>query len=406
MKPTPAVDLQAPTLEDLKQLLERCAAAPRACANVVLTSPESAGFADLKALPVELKSARRSAESELSRRGVEAAERERTLAPLHALEQRLEGNGADHPVLPPLPWTLVLVLGEEPRSWALASRDETCERPFVAVTRTPVALPVLRGLALERPFRVLALSVNRVALFEGDARGLQEVDAPGIPDSLTDALGEQIESPEDEQLHAGSRKAVGGQRPIRHGQGGAAAERRLDLERFHRVVREAVADHLRGREQRPLVLFATADHQGRLHDDGKLPGLVEGGVEGNPDGLAAGDVHRAVWPWLRERLRDEEQERGRRALEQARGSGELFVSEPSTLARRAVEGRVRRLWVAPGSELLATHLRESDGALEAGWPQENAIDQLAGLVLRRGGVVSVCDEAREHADGAAGLLHG
>src|SRR5690606_41088632 len=45
---------------------------------------------------------------------------------------------------------------------------------------------------LHAAYRVLAVSVNRVAHFEGGPEGLREAPLSGVPTSLSDALGDEL----------------------------------------------------------------------------------------------------------------------------------------------------------------------------------------------------------------------
>ncbi len=396
-----------PDAAALRALLDEAAREPRARVSLVLASPDASGFDELRRVPLELRAAAQRAEEDLARAGVEAAERGRMLAPLRALHEGLREGSPAPAALPPLPWTLALCLDARgARRWTFGTRLEAFERPLVAVSRRPRVLPLLEALSHERRYRALALSPRRVALFEGDASGARARAAPDVPGTLEAALGAQLEAPEGHQQHSAGRDASGDARAavVHHGQGGASAERSLDLERFHRAVAAAVAEHWRGAGT-PLVLFADAGSQGRFRKAHALEGLLAQGVEGNADELSPAQVHEAAWP-LVHALAQEQARSAEDDLERARGQAEACVEGVPELVRRALESRVERLWIAADAARPG-HVREDDGSLEEGWPGEDVLDELAGIVLRRGGAVHVLPRgSRPSRTGVAGLLHG
>lgn len=235
--------------------------------------------------------------------------------------------------------------------------------------------------AAQRPerYRVLVLSANRVALFEGDEDTLEPVAASGLPVDLEDALGGQLTEP-SLQFHSGGG---GGTDPIYHGQGGARRGRRVDLERFHHRVARALEDEI-GEDVVPLVLAADAQHRPSLEQAlSRDVGLLATTLEGNADHLTPSALHAATWPLVAPHAGD-----ARETLEQAREGRHAIVTHLSELVSQAVMGRIRRLWV-PEAGHIPGRVDPMRGSAAEAWGDDDLIDGLVAQVLRRGGDVEV-----------------
>jgi hypothetical protein len=320
---------------------------------------------------------RRTIAAALARLGELGAPPERVAAARSALAP-LEANDAA-----PAPWVRARAFcwdGEALHRFGLPF--EEAERVSVG---TSLALrPLVRAASRQRRYRVLALSAKRVALFEGDATGLAERAAEGLPASLEDALGPEFEK---ERLQFHSTGAHGG-RPVYHGLGGADRERSLDQERFQHVVARALV-RLLGGDDVPLVLAADQVHQAAIAKElGGALRLAREGVVGNPDHLGAHALHERAWPSVEALLRAE-QDAAQAEFERARNRGKVTIGFDDTFAA-AVAGRVRRLW-AP----LATRLpgRVDRAALRPAppWGDEDLGDELTALVLAQGGETRVVE---------------
>ena len=256
----------------------------------------------------------------------------------------------------------------------------------VAVGHGFVLRPLALALDFARTYHLLALSVNHVAFFEGDQRGLRPHPIPGLPSSLADALGTEL-TENQLQVHPG---ATGGSEIVFHGHGAAKDERSLDLERFHRVVQRALTDALKASHV-PLVLAADQSHQGELRAGLKLRQLLDIGLTGSPDHLSAEELHARAWPLIEDVVARERRDAAA-AFEAARNLGKATARLDETV-RAAVIGRVRRLWVvaeahAPGRIDVEAGRITADGAGD-----DDALEELAAIVLRHAGEVIVASEA-------------
>ena len=112
----------------------------------------------------------------------------------------------------------------------------------VVVAENFALRPLLAAVHHNRRHHVLALSTNRVALFEGDSLGLEPILAQGVPASLEDALGSELSGKE---LRVATTQGGAGT-PKYYSHDSGRDERKLDLERFHLKLARAIEAALAG----------------------------------------------------------------------------------------------------------------------------------------------------------------
>ncbi|HKK52154.1 MAG TPA: hypothetical protein VKA74_11230 [Myxococcota bacterium] len=254
------------------------------------------------------------------------------------------------------------------------------EEASVAVA--PVLRPVAKEARLASRYRVLVLSGKRIELYVGDAEGLEKVRDTKLPSSLDDALGAD-RTEERLQFHS-----TGGQgnMPLFHGQGGASQEREVDLERLHQRVARALEDEIES-EPLPLVLASDPRHRPGLRDALQRDiGLLPEGIEGSPDPLSVGDLHRMGWPIVaRHRPRPREELDRVRDREDGR-----LVSQVSDLVHYAVMGMIGHLWV-PERGRIEGRLDLDTASVAPAQGDDDLIEHLIACVIRRGGEVGVLE---------------
>ena len=332
-----------------------------------------------------LADASREVEARLGAAGLSAETAGAWAARLRAV--KLGPNGGAGPA------ALALLLDEQ----ALQAVAMHVATPYRVTVASAFALrPLLAAMRRASRYRVLTVSANRVALFEGGPEGLAPAPQPGLPESLEDALG--AEKSGNELRVRGSR--AGGGSPIFYSHGAARDERKLDLERFHQALGRVLAGHL-GDGSLPLVLIATEEHQSGLRAAAKMPALLADGVVCNPDRLSPAELHAAAWPlverWLGDPARDGSSwERARN-----RGKGLDLLDD---IGAAAVSGRVRRLWV--DAEQGVPGRLDAAGRVVAGSAADDALDGLVEAVLARGGeVIPMPAASLPSKTGAAAELH-
>lgn len=279
--------------------------------------------------------------------------------------------------------------------------QETVEEE-VAVGDRYLIKPLLRNLQSNRRFQVLAIDRRTAKLYEGDRDALDEVEfEAGAPRTIEAALGGQTSDPFKE---SGSY-SLGSSGSMHYGQGARNDELEVDTERFFRAVDRWVSEHHSRPSRLPLVLAALTEHHSVFHEISKNPLLVEQGVEADPFGVSLDELRRLAWAALeprRDRIVEDTVERYGTAWSVGLASGDL-----AELVRAASEGRVDTLLLEAGKRVPGSFDEESrrikyDDGGTAG--AEDLLDELAEMVLRKGGDVLVAPPERMPTSvGAAGI---
>jgi hypothetical protein len=252
----------------------------------------------------------------------------------------------------------------------------------VVVAKSFHIRPLIRYLQSNRRYYVLALSQNRVTLYEGTASGLAEKPFPDVPESLEAVLER------DYQKGFLNFHSVGGGGNRFHGQGTADERKKDDLTVFFRAVDEALWQTLRD-EHAPLVLAGVGYYHPIYRSLCRYQYLAAHGVEGNFEHVPAAHLHARAWPLVAE-LFGARESAALDEFQQVRGRG-LATDRLDDVARAAVQGRVRRLLVAKGAQVWGVFDRNT-GAIERREQQTDAhdddvVDDVAEAVLSRGGEV-------------------
>jgi hypothetical protein len=214
--------------------------------------------------------------------------------------------------------------------------------PLSAVGRRFYLKPLFRMMSGDGRFFILALSQNRVRLFDASQYGVSEVELDGTPRSLEDALGVDWKE-KTLQFHTGSRSRVGGpRRAMYHGQGSGLDNREDKLAQFFRIVDDAV--RLRIDDVNVPLVLAAVDYLIPIYRCvTRHPNLVDDGVIGNPDETTSKELLQAAWRVVRPRFT----EFRRKAIHEyphLRHKG-LASQDLSDVLWAAKEGRVKTLFV-------------------------------------------------------------
>jgi hypothetical protein len=175
------------------------------------------------------------------------------------------------------------------------------------VIRLPIALeelavvadsfhtkPLRKYLQSSDSYHVLGLSLHEVRLFEGNRHSLIEiVILPGVPKTITDALGDELT---DKHTTVASYGGSGGvSSSMRHGHGGKNEETEIDAERFFRVVADAVAEHISKPTGWPLVLAALPEHHSLFQKVNKNALVIPNGIMINPASVSLDKLVTLAW---------------------------------------------------------------------------------------------------------------
>ncbi len=176
--------------------------------------------------------------------------------------------------------------------------------------------------------------------------------SPGLPISLEDVLGEAAPGP-------GLQAHSSGDASIYHGRGGPREGREQEVERFFRAVDRAVWPALRD-ERAPLVLAGPQQWLPLYRESGRYSFTLAEGVTGSFENASAESLHEAAWPVARAAFEEDER---KLLADYDRAAGSSLATDVLTeVAKAAVRGRVRRLFVQKG-HLLFGSLDQETGAV-------------------------------------------
>jgi len=246
--------------------------------------------------------------------------------------------------------------------------------------------PLMRILQSADRYQILSLTRERIHLFEGNRDALDAVEpAPGVPRTLTDALGEELTEP---RLTVSSYGGAEGP-AMHHGHGGRKDQIELDAERFFRIVDREVLERHSRIAQLPLLLAALPEHQSVFRRVTHNPFLLEDGIEVNPAALSVAALRERAWRIVEPHyLRRLQSIIGKFEESRTKGLGTSDVAEAAGAARA---GRVETLLVEAARQMPGRI--DASGAVErdelADPDVDDVLDDLASLVARQGGNVVI-----------------
>jgi Bacterial archaeo-eukaryotic release factor family 3 len=310
--------------------LERLALQGRGpCVSVFL--PTHRAGPEVQQAPIRLKN--------LLRRAIKALQADGVRAPMI------------HSVLAPL-WRLVdddlfwqyqsdgLALYSRPGWWR--ALRVPLDLPMLAVVADRFHIsPLLPLLASDGHVFVLALSQNQIRLLEGTRDRLEEVDLPGVPLGVRDALQGQ-EAQKQLQLYVADRGGVAAT-GIFHGHGSTGDLQKERVLRYFRKVNRALREVLAG-ERAPMVLAAVEHLAPDWRQVDTYPHLVDRVLAGSPEELGLHELHARAWAVV-EPLFLHSQGEAAGKYHQLAGTG-LTSRDPREIIRAAREGRVETLLAA------------------------------------------------------------
>jgi Bacterial archaeo-eukaryotic release factor family 3 len=260
--------------------------------------------------------------------------------------------------------------------------------------------PLIRILQSADRYQLLALTQRSARLFEGNRDAVDEIPlAAGVPRTIEDALGEELTEP---FLTASSRGSGGA--PIYHGHGSRKDEQKTDTERFFRAVDRAVWQWHSRPSGLPLILAALPEHHATFRHVSHNPQLAAETIDVNPDTLDATALRRLGWEAEQPRylaLTAQLTER----FHSARSKG-LASDELTQVAAAASASRVATLMV-DADQYVPGRLEPETGTLRATQTpdMDDLLDDLAELVLRRGGEAVVIPRERMPASTGLAALY-
>ena len=253
--------------------------------------------------------------------------------------------------------------------------------------------PLIRIVQSADHYQVLGLNRREVKLFEGNRDVLDEIEpAPGVPRTISDALGEELTEP---HLTVASYGTGAAGPAMRHGHGAKKDEVDLDAERFFRAVDRAVLEHHSKTSGLPLIVAALPEHHSIFRQVSHNPFLLSKGIDVYPDDLTIDALRDRAWrvvePEYLARLASLVEEFGR-AKSKGLGSDEIQL-----VAEAAVAGRVATLLIEAERHVPGKIDRASGGITlgDLAHPKiDDLLDDLGELVLSKGGQIVIVPAER------------
>lgn len=243
-------------------------------------------------------------------------------------------------------------------------------------------LPLLSG---DGQFYVLALSQNGVRLLRGTRYSVAEIELDDMPGSLAETLRHDDQG-RPIQFH--TRTDSSGQRgAIFFGHGAGSEEDKKNILRYFRQIDAGLRDILRD-EQAPLVLAGVDYLLPLYHEANRYRHLLDRGITGNPEELAAEELHRQAWDIVRLDFEQAEQAAAARYAQLA--GSERASNDLTTIVSAAYHARIDVLFVASGTHHWGRYNPAGDTvhAHETAEPgDEDLLDFAALHTLLNGGTV-------------------
>ena len=157
--------------------------------------------------------------------------------------------------------------------------------------------PLRQWLLLSGRYQVLALSLGKVQLYEGDRNALEAVPlAAGVPQSMAAALDDERTEPHATVSSLGGVGRVGGGRvAVPPDQPGRQDEIGSDAERFFRALDRAVLTHHSRPSGLLLMLAAVPELHQLFREISHNPFLMAGGLMVDPQGLTLDALRQRAW---------------------------------------------------------------------------------------------------------------
>ncbi len=343
------------------------------CVSIYLPTERASG--DPRQNPIRLKNLLSRAIDDLTARGVRRPDAEALMSPAAALIDDsmfwqaqsdglalFAGDGFFQGYRQPLPFTEVVVVGHR--------------------FHVKPLLPLLSG---DGRFYVLALSQAEVRVLTGTHHSIQTLEIDQVPSSLADALKyDEIEK--QLQFHTVIGSGPHGRQSVFHGHGEGDDSKDRILRYFRRI--DQGLNELLAHASAPLVIAGVEYLHAIYGEANTYPHLLDDGVRGNVEELAASELHRAAWAVVGPHFAAAQNTAAERYAQLA-GTGKAS-NDLATVLQAATQGRVDVLFVNVAGFRWGSFDESSGGVTEADSPSADAYDlleQAAVRTLRTAGTV-------------------
>ncbi len=346
--------LSLPTDDDLTELTKH-----RDTASVSIYLPSTPITRDVDSVQLALKNATSDVETQLYGLGVHKKRVNEVVKSLESLQTDREFWGFQGRSL------AIFVAPDVVHAYRLANSL----RSLVAIGDRFDIGPLLRAVTFTNSGYVLSLAEGRNRLLELSA------DAP--PLELELELPDELDGVLDDPKYQG--------RFDQHRADGTTGDR-IERERYSRLVHEAVLAHVAG-STLPMILAASHDLKPAYRAVNTYRGLLDGGIDANPEALSVDEVNTRARVILDKHYGEKLAEW--RELFGTRQANGLATSQLSEVARAATASGVESLMFDMDSTLEGS-IDDTGIVHEVAEPDAKSygiVDEIAARVLRSGGTV-------------------
>lgn len=262
---------------------------------------------------------------------------------------------------------------------------------FAVVADSFHVKPLLRLTQTQDRFQVLCITRTDVQMFEGTRDGLDQVIfAEDFPEHIDDAIDEGATEPAI-PLSSYSLGPSNRQGQVMLFQGGRKDAVQTDKDRFLGAVARALHNNISKAAQLPVVLVGLAENLGTFRKNNQNPYVLQQEINIDPTSLTVDQLLDKAWSIVEPVAAKRVQEEIAR-FNQAHGTGLANGDLNRTLAA-ILDGRVETLLIDAEKRVAGKvdrdgrriEILEDFSSPEA----EDVLDDLAEMVLRRGGEVKI-----------------
>lgn len=246
--------------------------------------------------------------------------------------------------------------------------------------------PLLPLLSENERFFVLSLSQKHTRLYRGARDALEELEVPGMPESVEEIL--KYDDPQRQlQFHTGTQPRPGSRAAQFHGQGVGHDDANQNLERFVKALHKPLHKFLAG-EKSPLVLAGTLPLMAMFRAVANDLNLTEEWIDKNPESLNEKELHGLAWEAIKPIL-DIRRENDVERYQEMKDKG-LSIGRVREIVPAAANKRIDTLFVALHRHVWGSwdhdtgRLRISDRLLPG---THDLLDMAATHTIEYGGVV-------------------
>lgn len=271
----------------------------------------------------------------------------------------------------------VFTLQRQPEAFAVVS-DSFHLKPLLRITQT------------QDRFQVLCITRTDIQMYEGTRDGLDQVIfAEDFPEHIEDTSDEESETAIPVSSYGLGPSNRQGQ--AMHYQGGRKEAVQADKERFLGAVARALHNNISKEAKLPVVLVGLSENLGIFRKSNQNPYVLAQEINIDPSALTVEQLLEKAWAVVEPVAAERAQEEIAR-FNQAHGTG-LANGDLSRTLAAILDGRVETLLVDAEKRVAGKIDREErriDLLEDFSDPEaEDVLDDLAEMVLRRGGEVKI-----------------